>query len=129
MYGFAELDSKPFIDCQIHDKKTVEVIQSLNCSCNVIGFQRLGKYDKDKNKTRNLLVTFGSVWIARKVITKAIENKFFKTKNNLITTELSPNDLALERHLLAKRYELIRSGIDQCRLKLQNWSYAKTKNL
>ena len=59
------MDSKFSIDRQLHDKSEVEnVLDDLNCSGNVIETQRLGKIDK--NRTRNLLVTFGSVWDARK---------------------------------------------------------------
>ena len=116
--GIEEMDSKFFIDRQLHDKSEVEnVLDDLNCSVNVIETQRLGKFDK--NRTRNLLVTFGSVWDARTVIAKAIEKKFFLNKRVLITPELSPKDLLLEKQLLAKRYELIRSGIDRSRLKIK----------
>ena len=70
--GIEEMDSKFFIDRQLHDKSEVEnVLDDLNCSGNVIETQRLRKFDK--NRTRNLLVTFESVWDARKVIAKAIE--------------------------------------------------------
>ena len=90
--GIEEMDSKFFIDRQLHDKSEVEnVLDDLNCSGNVIETQRLRKFDK--NRTRNLLVTFGSVWDARKVIAKAIEKKYFLNKRVLITPELSPKDL------------------------------------
>ena len=114
--GIKEMESKFFIDRQLHDKSEVEnILGDLNCTGNVIETQRLGKFDK--NRTRNLLVTFGSVWDARKVIAKAIEKKYFLNKRVLITPELSPKDLLLERRWLAKPYELIRTGIDRSRLK------------
>ena len=97
MPGLTELDSKFFIVRQLLDKKNVGVIQSLNCIGNVIATQRLGKNDKDKSRTRNILLTFGSGWDARKVIAKAIEIKFFSSKNTLITAELSPKEHALDR--------------------------------
>ena len=126
--GIEEVDSKFFIDRQLHDKSKVEnVLDDLNCSGSVIETQRLGKFDK--NRTRNLLVTFGSVWDARKVIEKAIEKKYFLNKRVLITPELSPKDLLLERQLLAKRYELTRSGIDRSRLKIKNMRLYKDDEL
>ena len=126
--GIEEMDSKFFIDRQLHDKSEVEnVLDDLNCSGNVIETQRLGKFDK--NRTRNLLVTFGSVWDARKVIAKAIEKKYFLNKRVLITPELSPKDLLLEKQLLAKRYELIRSGIDRSRLKIKKLRLYKDDEL
>ena len=126
--GIEEMDSKFFIDRQLHDKSEVEnVLDDLNCSGNVIETQRLGKFDK--NRTRNLLVTFGSVWDARKVIAKVIEKKYFLNKRVLITPELSPKDLSLEKQLLAKRYELIRSGIDRSRLKIKKLRLYKDDEL
>ena len=126
--GIEEMDSRYFIDRHLHDKSEVEnVLDDINCTGIVIETQRLGKFDK--NRTRNLLVTFGSVWDARKVIAKAIDKKYFLNKRVLITPELSPKDLLLERQLLAKRYELIRSGIDRSRLKIKKLRLYKDDEL
>ena len=59
MSDLTELDSKFFIDRQLRDNKKVKVIQNLNSSGNVIETQRLGKYDKDKSRTRNLWICLG----------------------------------------------------------------------
>ena len=96
--GLAESHSKFVIDCQLRDEK--KVIESLNCSGNVIETQCLGNYDKDKNRTRNLFVTFGSVWDAQNLIAKAFETKFFQNENVLITAELSAYNLALEKKVI-----------------------------
>ena len=89
------IQRKFFIDRQPHDECDVEnILGDLTCSGIVIETQRLGKFDK--NRSRNILVTFGSVWDARKVIAKAFEKKYFPNKKVLITPEQSTKDPSLE---------------------------------
>ena len=118
MSGPAEIDPKFFIVRQLRDeKKFEEVVQELKCNGYVTETQCLGMFDKNQTKTGNKLVIFGSVWDTKKIIAEGIVEKLFLSKIILTTTELSPNDLLLKRHFPAKRYYLIKSGMDRNRLK------------
>ena len=52
------------------------------------------------------------------ITSSAIQKKLFETDKILITTDLSPSDLAIERKLLSKRYELISNGVPKETLKI-----------
>ena len=108
--GISESKEKSFIDRQFADKeKGEEVFKKLNVNCPIIETNRRGKFIEDRQ--RKLIATFSWQWDARLVISSAIQKKLFETVKILITTDLSPSDLAKERKLLSKRYELISNGV------------------
>ena len=94
-----------------------EVLKKLNVNCPIIETNRRGKFIEDRQ--RKLIATFSSPWDARLVIYSAIQKKLFETDKILITTDLSPSDLAIERKLLSKRYELISNGVPKETLKIR----------
>ena len=96
--GISESKEKSFIDRQFADKEKVEeVFKKLNVNCPIIETNRRGKFIEDRQ--RKLIATFSSPWDARLVISSAIQKKLFETDKILITTDLSPSDLAIERKL------------------------------
>ena len=108
--GISESKEKSFIGRQFADKEKVEeVFKKLNVNCLIIETNRRGNFNE--NRQRKLIATFSSPWDARLVISSAIQKKLFETDKILITTDLSPSDLAIERKLLSKRYELISNGV------------------
>ena len=116
--GISESKEKSFIDRQFADKEKVEdVFKKLNVNCPIIETNRRGKFIEDRQ--RKLIAAFSSPWDARLVISSAIQKKLFETDKILITTDLSPSDLAIERKLLSKRYELISNGVPKETLKIR----------
>ena len=116
--GISESKEKSFIDRQFADNEKVEeVFKKLNVKCPIIETNSRGKFIEDCQK--NLIATFSSPWYARLVISSAIQKKLFETDKILITTDLSPSDLAIERKLLSKRYELISNGVPKETLKIR----------
>ena len=116
--GISESKEKPFIDRQFADKEKVEeVLKKLNVNCPNIETNRRGKFIEDRQ--RKLIATFSSPWDARLVISSAIQKKLFETDKILITTGLSPSDLAIEKKPLSKRYELISNGVPKETLKIR----------
>ena len=98
-------------------KKKEEVFKKLNVNCPIIETNRRGKFIEDRQ--RKLIATFSSPWYARLVISSAIQKKLFETDKILITTDLSPSDLAIEWNLISKRYELISNGVPKETLKIR----------
>ena len=94
-----------------------EVFKKLRVNCPIIDSNRRGKFIEDRQ--RKLIPTFSSPWDARLVISSAIQKKLFETDKILITTDLSPSDLAIERKLLSKRYELISNGVPKETVKIR----------
>ena len=94
-----------------------EVFKKLNVNCPIIETNRRGKFIEDRQ--RKLIATFSSPWDARSVISSAIQKKLFETVKIFITTDLSPSDLAIERKLLSKRYELISNDVPKETLKIR----------
>ena len=116
--GISESKEKSFIDRQFADKEKVEeVFKKLNVNCPIIETNRRCKLIEDRQ--RKLIATFSSPWDGRLVISSAIQKKLFETDKILITTDLSPSDLAIERKLLSKRYELISNGVPKDTLKIR----------
>ena len=116
--GNSESEEKSFIDRQFADKEKVEeVFKKLNVNCPVIETNRRGKFIEDRQ--RKLIANFSSPWDARLVISSAIQKKLFATDKSVITTDLSPSDLAIERKLLSKRYQLISNGVPKETLKIR----------
>ena len=97
-----------------------EVFKKLNVNCPTIETNRRGKFIE--HRQRRLIATFSSPWDARLLLSSAIQKKLFETDKILITTDLSPSDLAIEKKLLSKRYELISNGVPKETLKI---SYLK----
>ena len=93
------------------------VFRKLNVNCPIIEKNRRGKFIEDRQ--RKLIATFSSPWDARLVISSAIQKKLFETDKILITTDLSPSDLAIERKLLSKRFELKSKGVPKETLKIR----------
>ena len=116
--GISESKEKSFIGRQFADKEKVEeVFEKLNVNCPIIERNRRGKFTDDRQ--RKLIATFSSPWDARLVISSAIQKELFETDKILITTDLSPSNLAIERKLLSKRYELISNGVPKETLKIR----------
>ena len=116
--GISESKEKSVIDRQFADREKVEeVFKKLNVNCPITETNRRGKFIEDRQK--KLIATFSSPWDARLVISSAIQKKLFETDKILITTDLSPSDLAIERKLLSKRYELISNGVPEESLKIR----------
>ena len=116
MSRISESKEKSFIDRQFADKEKVEeVFKKINVNCPIIETNRRGKFIEDRQ--RKLIATFSSPWDARLVMSSAIQKKLFVADKILITTDLSPSDLAIERKLLSKRYELISNGVPKKTLK------------
>ena len=116
--GIGESKEKSFIHRQFADKVKVEdVFKKLNVNCPIIETNRRGKFIEDRQ--RKLIATFSSPSDARLVISSGIQKKLFETDKILITTDLSPSDLAIERKLLSKRYELISNGVPKETLKIR----------
>ena len=117
--GISESKEKSFIDRQFPDREKVEeVFKKLNVNCPIIETNRRGNFIEDRQ--RKLLTTFSSPWDARLVISSASQKKLFETDKILITTDLSPSDLAIERKLLSKRYELMSNGVPKETLKIRH---------
>ena len=76
-------------------------------------------YISQRDRQRKLIATFSSPWDARLVISSAIQKNLFETDKILITSDLSASDLAIERKLLSKRYELICNGVPKETLKIR----------
>ena len=116
--GISESKEKSFIDRQFADKEKVEeVFKKPNVNCPIIETNRRGKFIEDRQ--RKLMATFSSPWDARLVISRAIRKKLFENDKILITTDLSPSDVAIERKLLSRRYELISNGVPKETLKIR----------
>ena len=116
--GISESKEKSFIDRQFADKEKVEeVFKKLYVNCPIIETNRSGKFIEDCQ--RKLVATFSSPWDERLVISSAIQKNFFETDKIFITRDLSPSDLAIERKLLSKRYELISNGVPKETLKIR----------
>ena len=94
-----------------------EVFKQVNVYCPITETNIRGKFIEDRQ--RKLIATFSSPWDARLVISIAIQKKLFETDKILITTDLSPSDLAIERKLSSKRYELISNGVPKETLKIR----------
>ena len=118
--GIQESEKK-FTDArQFDDKTSIEnILGKLEIkNANVADCFRAGKYDKTRN--RPLIVSFSSIWDARLIRSKAIERKLYQSDSILILNELSPADRAVEKQLLAKRHEVIQTGVDKSRIKIRN---------
>ena len=94
-----------------------EVFKKLNVNCPIIETNRRGKFIEDRQQI--LIAYFSSPWDARLVISSAIQKKLIETDKILITKDLSPSDLAIERERLSKRHELISNGMPKETLKIR----------
>ena len=107
-------------DRKPRDKEIIEDIATeLNLhNVQVSDCHRKGKFNNSKR--RPVIVTFSSIWDARRVVRKIIERKLFQEKGILVQARLSPSDQEIERCRIAKRYTLINDGTDKSRIKIRN---------
>ena len=84
--------------------------------------RRLGKFDKDRKKSRTVLVTFNTEHEARLVLAKSFEKRTeLKDENIFLMPMLSREDALKENLCLKKRRELINNGISPDKLKIRNF--------
>ena len=85
----------------------------------VSSIKRLGQFKSTNTRPRSDLVKFSNEWTASKVLKKAQLLKEFRTPV-FISKSLTSDELALEKLILKKRWELINSGTPKQDLKILN---------
>ena len=86
---------------------------------NVSSVKRLRQFKSTNTRPRSVLVKFSNEWTASKVLKKAQLLKEFRTPV-FVSKSLTSDELALEKLILKKRWELINSGIPKQDLKVRN---------
>jgi len=89
--------------------------------CKIIDCFRLGKYRKERQRSRSIIITFASVWDRNMVLQSAKNLSTFEEKI-FISPALSPVEMEKEKKMLKKRWELINSGVDRKNIKIKNLS-------
>ena len=84
-----------------------------------ISSKRLGPFKSTNTRPRSVLVKFSNEWTASKVLKKAQLLKEFRTPV-FISKSLTSDELALEKLILKKRWELVNSGTPKQDLKIRN---------
>ena len=93
----------------------------------IVRVVRLGKERaEDNSRPRNMIVTFHSAWTAEKCISKGYLFKNYDLPI-FISRSLSKSDQQIENKILAKRAELIRSGVPRTQLRVQNLKLLNNK--
>ena len=95
--------------------KVEQILENLGEPVEIRDVYRKGAFRTDRKRT--IIVELSNPWDVRKVVGAATKNKLFKQSGFLVTYDLSPKDQEIEQKLLAKRFELLKSGTDKKRLK------------
>lgn len=104
------------------DESTIsEILEHLNewDPSNISSIKRLGPFKASNNRPRSILVKFANEWTASKCLRKAHFLKTFKSPV-FLSKSLSSDELALEKRVLKKRWELISNGTPKEDLKIRN---------
>ena len=88
-------------------------------TCKIADCFRLGRYNKDRQRLRSILVTFTSVWDRNLVIQSSKLLKNFPDKI-FIVPALTPFEMEIERKSLKRRLQLIESGTNRDSIKVKN---------
>ena len=79
----------------------------------------MGQFKSTNTRPRSVLVKFSNEWTASKILKKAQLLKEFRTPV-FISKSLTSDELALEKIILKKRWELINSGNPKQDLQTRN---------
>jgi len=113
-------ENKKHMERQKHDFENVEkIIKHLERpNAKVTDCFRLGKFKKENNRPRTLLVTFSSVWDRNVILQSGYMLATFPDKV-FISPALTTEDIETEKKILKKRYALIKSGTDRKEIKIR----------
>ena len=108
------------------NEKLKEVITEIGVDVKIERPQRLGKFDKERQTPRNVIVTLNNDWDVRIVLAKTAENrKRMKEMGTHNLHALSAEDAKRENMCLKKRRELLNNGITPTQLKIRNFELFK----
>ena len=123
IHGIPEdLDKKKYENLVPTTEKVNEILTKIGVDTKVKELRRLGKFDKDRKKSRTVLVTFNTEHESRLVLAKSFEKRTeLKDENIFLMPMLSREDALKENLCLKKRRELINNGIPPDKLKIRNF--------
>ena len=123
IHGIPEdLDKKKYENLVPTTEKVNEILTKIGVDTKVKELRRLEKFDKDRKKSRTVLVTFNTEHEARLVLAKSFEKRTeLKDENIFLMPMLSREDALKENLCLKKRRELINNGIPPDKLKIRNF--------
>ena len=123
IHGIPEdLDEKKYEILVPTTEKINEILTKIGVDTKVKELRRLGKFDKDRRKSRTVLVTFNTEHEARLVLEKSYERRTeLKDENIFLMPMLSREDALKENLCLKKRRELINNGIPPDKPKIRNF--------
>ena len=107
-----DLDEKKYEKLVPTTEKFNEILTKTGVETKVKELRRLGKFDKDRKKSRTVLVTFNTEHEARLVLAKSYEKRTELQDENIFLMPMMSREDALKENLcLKKRRELINNGI------------------
>ena len=115
--GVSELtgpeDEKPTVLNLLEaDRRAVnDIFNQLTEDPGIMDIKRLGRFDKDRQRPRTILVTLKNIWDVRKIVAKSSSIRSYD-KKVYISKALSKSEIEIENSLLKKRRELINSGVE-----------------
>ena len=123
IHGIPEdLNGKKYENLVPNTEKVNEILTKISVDTKVQELRRHGKYDKDRKKSRTVLVTFNTEHEARLVLAKSYKKRTeLKDENFFLMPMLSREDALKENLCLKKRIELINNGIPPDKLKIRKF--------
>ena len=96
-----------------------EVLTHLEESLQIMDIKRLGKFVRNKERPRAVILTLSSAWDVRKILSKAPKMKNFH-KPIFINRMLSPEEKLIENRILQIRRDLLNQGTERSLIKIRD---------
>ena len=96
-----------------------EVLTHLEESPQIMDIKRLGKFVRNKERPRAVILTLSSAWDVRKILSKAPKMKNFH-KPIFINRMLSPEEKLIENRILQIRRDLLNQGTERSLIKIRD---------
>ena len=96
-----------------------EVLTHLEESPQIMDIKRLGKFERNKQRPRAVILTLSSAWDVRKILSKAPKLKNFH-KPIFINRMLSPEEKLKENRILQIRRDLLNQGTERSSIKIRD---------
>ena len=104
------------------NEKLKEVMKEIGVDVKIDKVQRFGKFDTERTKPRNAIITLSNDWDARIVLAKSSENRArMKEMGIHILPALTAEDAKRENLCLKKRRELLNNSVLPSKLKVRNF--------
>lgn len=92
----------------------------------ILNLQRIGSFYQDRCRT--LVISLNSIWDARLILAAANNLFNYEIKGLFLRPNLSISDLRIEKIILKKRWELIKSGVPKKSLKIKGLKLYRDDN-